>query len=118
MGDLGPRANLLREVSIERDRQEMKFGAKGRTCASREMPEGEKYLVLGEEFGEVGRAVLEGDREGLLQELIQVAAVAVAWAEALQPPRSGRVSEATVDGQPAPAVAALLNAVVRQPEDR
>jgi NTP pyrophosphatase (non-canonical NTP hydrolase) len=40
-----------------------------------------KVSVLAEEFGEVAHAVLEGDDANLEDELIQVAAVAVAWLE-------------------------------------
>jgi NTP pyrophosphatase (non-canonical NTP hydrolase) len=39
-------------------------------------------LILGEEVGEVNKAVLESGI-GVREELIQVAAVAVAWAEAI-----------------------------------
>lgn len=42
-----------------------------------------KAAVLTEETGEVVRAVLEDDDDGLRRELVQVAAVAVAWLEAL-----------------------------------
>lgn len=44
-----------------------------------------RYVVLGEEYGEVGNALLEQrDRAGELRaELVQVAAVAVAWIEAI-----------------------------------
>ena len=42
-----------------------------------------KVAVLTEEVGEVARAALEHDTDGLRLELVQVAAVAVAWLEAL-----------------------------------
>ena len=42
-----------------------------------------KTAVLSEECGEVARAVLDNDIDQLRTELIQVAAVAVAWLEAL-----------------------------------
>ncbi len=51
--------------------------------------DGTRTLVLGEEFGEVCRAVLEGDEANLREELIQVAAVAVAWVEAIDRERMG-----------------------------
>lgn len=38
--------------------------------------------ILGEEAGEVAKAVLERDDRGLEVELVQVAAVCVAWLEA------------------------------------
>ena len=45
-------------------------------------PEPYKLTVLAEEVGEVARAVLDYDtRSALLAELVQVAAIAVSWAE-------------------------------------
>jgi hypothetical protein len=78
----------LTSVGLERERQEMIGTTKPgwRSCADPEMSGGDpmRYLVLGEEFGEVARAMLEDDGdEHLRAELIQVAAVAVAWAEAI-----------------------------------
>lgn len=82
----------LNTVRAERERQDA-LKADGRfrfTCADLEMDDAERTAVLGEEFGEVCRAVLEksrlaNDRHGkeLRKELAQVAAVAVAWIEAL-----------------------------------
>jgi len=82
----------LAEIYKERLRQE-ELKAAGRfsfTCADDGLSLGEKLAVLGEEFGEVARAVLEAmekvnDVHGvnLRKELIQVAAVAMAWAESL-----------------------------------
>lgn len=47
---------------------------------------GVKLAVLAEEFGEVAKSLLEHESVAeLQQELIQVAAVAVAWAEGLEP---------------------------------
>lgn len=40
-------------------------------------------VILAEEFGEAARAVYESDPEALREELVQVAAVAVAWIEDL-----------------------------------
>lgn len=70
-------------VASERDRQErLRIAGKFKqTCADSEMDAGIKLAVLIEEVGEVGRAML-GDGD-LRAELIQVAAVAVAWAESL-----------------------------------
>lgn len=84
---------VLNSIAEERDRQE-DLKAEGRfkyTCADAEMNPFEKYAVLGEEFGEVGRALLEkgelaNDKHGvsLEKELIQVAAVAMAWVESIR----------------------------------
>lgn len=82
----------LREVRTERYRQEqLKHEGRFRyTCADKELTNAERAVILGEEFGEACRAVLEAgdvvnDKHGaqLRKELIQVAAVAVAWIEAL-----------------------------------
>lgn len=43
-----------------------------------------KVAVLAEECGEVARAVLAGDMDAARRELVQVAAVAVAWLEGLR----------------------------------
>lgn len=87
---------VLHAVYEERLRQEQ-LKAEGRfshTCADAEMPDSEALAVLTEEVGEVARAILESGRgrarsydvlgRELQKELIQVAAVAVAWAEKLQ----------------------------------
>jgi NTP pyrophosphatase (non-canonical NTP hydrolase) len=83
---------VLREVGNERYRQEqLKMEGRFRfTCSDLEMPEPEKLAVLMEEVGEAARALLEKLRlandvhgKDLKKELIQVAAVAVAWAESL-----------------------------------
>lgn len=85
---------ILAEVSDERLRQEaLKLAGRfTHTCADA-MPDGARVAVLGEEFGEVCRAVLESGTAGttsqdvhgkaLRAELVQVAAVAIAWIEGL-----------------------------------
>lgn len=66
------RWDILEEVSAEREMQDRKWGP----TKSRE-----DYLrllaVLGEEFGEVCKAMLEHDPDAVREESIQVAAVAV-----------------------------------------
>lgn len=52
-------------------------------CSSQFVSEWVKSAVLTEEVGEVAKALLEQDREGLRRELVQVAAVAHAWLESL-----------------------------------
>lgn len=51
------------------------------TPLSDRMGEGEKFVILVEEIGEVARAMTydEGDDEELREELLQVAAMAYAW---------------------------------------
>ena len=72
-------------VRVERARQEQlkqsgKFAA---TCADDTLSAGQKLAILVEEVGEVARAICDRDPEHMREELIQVAAVAVAWVEAL-----------------------------------
>lgn len=83
-------------VELERERQE-DLKAAGRfefTCADAGMSNAEKMTVLMEELGEAAREVLtqserrlardtDGTPRALRAELVQVAAVAVAWVEAL-----------------------------------
>ena len=52
-------------------------------CSSLAVDDSTKVMVLTEECGEVARAVLELDADATRRELVQVAAVAVAWLEAL-----------------------------------
>lgn len=68
-------------VKAEYIRAHVKHG--GRTPKSPDMTDGERLAILGEEFGEVCRALTydEGDRASLVKELIQLSAMAAAWAE-------------------------------------
>ena len=72
-------------VGAERDRQEAlrEEGSLVYTAADLDCPEVLRLAALVEEVGEVARALQEGDYENLAVELVQVAAVAVAWVEAL-----------------------------------
>ena len=77
------RAEVYALIDAERDQQRVKWGAphdwgQG-DCSSPDVADTVKAAVLSEECGEVARAVLDGD--GLRRELVQVAAVAVAWLE-------------------------------------
>jgi NTP pyrophosphatase (non-canonical NTP hydrolase) len=79
---------ILGEIIQERVRQEAlcasgKFKASCATIGPNEMSEHECNTVLNEEVGEVARAILESDNDNLREELIQVAAVCVAWVERL-----------------------------------
>lgn len=81
------RSAIFRLVDAERVRQEAKWGGEHAhgwgSCADNGVAPFVKAAVLGEECGEVQRALLDGDRAGLAKELVQVAAVAVAWLESL-----------------------------------
>lgn len=80
---------ILDLVASERGRQNFlkSQGKFAYTCADKEMSHSEALAVLTEEVGEAAHEVNEGiggryvDKRRLLKELIQVAAVAVAWAE-------------------------------------
>lgn len=73
---------VLEEVLLERQSQERKWGPQNHRCDL-------YYTILGEEVGEVGKAICEwlilkkGFVSDIRMELIQVAAVAVAMAESL-----------------------------------
>lgn len=85
---------VLNDVRHERKRQEV-LKAEGRfkhTLADDGLSDGQKLCAIAEEVGEVGRDVLaaagevtdgDGSTAALRKELIQVAALAVAWAERL-----------------------------------
>lgn len=74
-------------IRLERVRQSEKWGGNHRwgtgDCSSLRVPSMVKVAVLTEECGEVSRAVLDRDADALRTELVQVAAVAVAWLESL-----------------------------------
>lgn len=66
--------NVLEEIKVERLKQDAKWGEQNHELLK-------WNAILGEEFGEVSKAILEGDSENYRNELIQVAAVAVAAIE-------------------------------------
>jgi NTP pyrophosphatase (non-canonical NTP hydrolase) len=75
---------IFLEIVEERRRQDFlkSQGKFTHTCADA-MPASMKLAVLAEEFGEVARAVCERDYANLREDLVQVAAVSLAWLEAL-----------------------------------
>lgn len=88
---------VLEDIRKERLRQEI-LKSEGRfkyTCADPEMTHMERLAVIAEEFGEAAHEVNEtisGHHEmhvtNLRKELIQIAAVACAWVEAIDNDRS------------------------------
>ncbi len=72
-------------ISTERERQQALWDHPHDwgigDCSNPELPDTLKMVILAEEGGEVARAVLERDTNQLQEELVQVAAVAVAWLE-------------------------------------
>lgn len=75
------REAIFARIVAERARQEVLHP--NRTCAHPILAE-HKVVVLAEEVGEVARSILDGEpKEMLVEELTQVAAIAVAWLEHL-----------------------------------
>jgi NTP pyrophosphatase (non-canonical NTP hydrolase) len=81
------RVDILNAIADERLFQQEKWGAPHDwgtgDASSHEVEPMTKVGVLTEELGEVARAVLERDDSQLRAELIQLAAVAIAWLEGL-----------------------------------
>lgn len=71
---MATRQQILKKISIERDRQIAKWG-------EQHHPDQFWFLILTEELGEVARALYEGDPAHAYKELVEVAAVAAAWLE-------------------------------------
>jgi len=67
----------ISKIKDERDRQDAKWGA------HRKMNDFSWLTVIIEEIGEVARAILQNRNDDVYMELIQVAAVAVAWLECI-----------------------------------
>lgn len=88
---------IIADILAERVRQEWLCHSIGKfrfTCAAKDWPHVDKLPILIEETGEVAKAVLENGKaenwlelktaqENLRCELIQVAAVAIAWLESI-----------------------------------
>ena len=80
--------DTIHEVIMEeRSRQAVKWDTPHTwgygDCSSPAVTEITKSAVLSEECGEVAQAVLQRDDAALEKELVQVAAVAVAWLECI-----------------------------------
>jgi hypothetical protein len=79
---------IWQAILAERGRQAEKWGPPhawgAGDCSSPLVRTPVKMTVLAEEFGEVARAVLDEKNDDLRAELIQVAAVAVAWLEGME----------------------------------
>jgi hypothetical protein len=82
------REEIFAAIADERGRQAAKWGGEHEwghgDCSSPGVSAVVKAAVLAEECGEVARAALDGTAD-LRDELVQVAAVAVAWLEGLPP---------------------------------
>jgi NTP pyrophosphatase (non-canonical NTP hydrolase) len=66
--------SAIQRVMAERARQDAKWGEQNHEP-------GKWLLILAEELGEVAKSQLEGDRANYIKELVQSAAVLVAWIE-------------------------------------
>jgi hypothetical protein len=79
------REEAFAAIAAERDRQTLVWAAPHAhgqgDCSSSEVSLMVKVAVLGEEFGEVARAALDGKPDQMRVELVQLAAVAVAMLE-------------------------------------
>lgn len=71
-------------IRNERAHQDAKWGANRKLAAST------WFVILGREFGEVGRAILKRDPINLIEELVHLAAVTVAILEAIYDGRTGQ----------------------------
>ena len=71
---------IINDIIEERERQDKKWGA------NRDLPHTFWLTILAEESGEAAKAILQGT-PNLKDELIQVAAVAVAWIENIESQR-------------------------------
>lgn len=70
------RKEILESISKERERQDELYGEIRKFSAP------SWYTILGEEYGEVGRGIMRNELN-LKEELIQTAAVIVAWLETI-----------------------------------
>lgn len=74
--------NILKLIQLERGRQEaLKQAGKFQFTCADTVSDWKKLPILLEEVGEVAKAMNEDDFIGIVKELIQVAAVCVAWLE-------------------------------------
>jgi len=70
------RQDIFELINKERTRQIDKFGNQGKNLDANAWA-----IILGEEFGEVLRAIRDGDSENYITEMVQVATVAIAAIE-------------------------------------
>ena len=78
------RVSIMALVFDERTRQEaLKSAGKFKHTCADDIPRADKAIILGEEYGEVCRAICENDTANLHDELVQVMAICLAWLESL-----------------------------------
>jgi NTP pyrophosphatase (non-canonical NTP hydrolase) len=71
------RSHALDAIDIERNRQDYKWGEQNH-------PNLFWLSILAEEFGEIGKSINEKDFCNMKSEIVQTAAVCVAWLECLE----------------------------------
>ena len=79
--------NPVEQIAAQRARNHVKWGA--RSIENRPSDYPGWLSTLGEEYGEVCRAIQDSNLENLRAELIDVAAVALMWIDSID--REGRV---------------------------
>lgn len=77
---------VLKELHHERNNQDREYGN------NRVLPHGDWSLLVGEELGEVAKAILEGNVTHARSELVQAGALIVAWVESID-------NESSTDGR-------------------
>jgi NTP pyrophosphatase (non-canonical NTP hydrolase) len=83
MIDLNAQDRAIAAIRVERMRQErLKAAGKFAATPADDIPDTDKLPMLVEEVGEVARAICDG--VGRYAELVQVAALALAWLEYLE----------------------------------
>lgn len=68
--------SILAQITEERERQDNKWGEQNHS-------DGDWSLIFNEEYGEAAKARLEEDYRQFRKELVESAAVLVAWIEAI-----------------------------------
>lgn len=78
------RMKVFSVINRERFRQDRIWNRQGGDWP---VPDGEKLAILGEEFGEVCKALAEKDSVQLEHELVHLCAVSCCWLEAIEAER-------------------------------
>lgn len=84
---IGRTVDVLKEIQDERKNQDARYGV------NRVLPNGDWALLTQEELGEAAQDILAGEYNKARAELVQAAALIVAWIESLD-------NEAAEDGRP------------------
>lgn len=81
------RLKIMAFINKERIRQDEIWN---RQAGDWPVPDGERLAILGEEFGEVCRALCEKDSVQLERELVHLCAIGVCWLEVIAAKREER----------------------------